>query len=172
MKPTILILGIVLASSSRAFSGASAQDMFAQPPGYCEPGYQWVPETVYREVECPVCKVVPNMRKKWVYCSKPDYFCVPALHGACKDGACAACSGPYRRELLLKKQIEYQCGTKCVVEMVQEKVPYTVWKKVPCPSQEAPSRQGPIQRPGPERTTGFSEPGYLPVPGLPFAPRN
>ncbi len=111
---------------------ASAQETYLQKPATCEPGFEWVQETIYREMECPVCKVVPNLRKKWVYSSKLDYFCVPALHGACGD--CGACAGPYCRQVLLKKQIEYQHGTKCVVEMVKEKVPVVVWKKVLCAS--------------------------------------
>jgi hypothetical protein len=109
-------------------------------PAWFEPGCQYVREIEYREVEHAICKVVPIKRTKWVYCSKPDYFCLPAcpLLNHCREKdcdpgcTCQTCKGPYCRQALLKKKVEYECGTRCEVEVVKEKVPCTVWRKVPC----------------------------------------
>jgi hypothetical protein len=139
MKRFALVLGLVLAGSGWFPPAASAQDVYGPKPASCEPGFRYVQVLEYREVERPVCKVVPVMRKKWVYRSKPDYFCLPAcpLLKPCSPDGCTGCGhgtnceGPYCREKLLKKQVEWQCGTRCVVEVVKEKVPCRVWRKVP-----------------------------------------
>lgn len=126
------------------------------PP--CEPGYQWVEEICYKDVERDVCKIVPDVikHKKIVYTTKDDPFCIPhdgknpwhaifkrglghghgcntCKDGACEPGKCPSCDGPYCRKQLVKKEIVCEePTTKCVVEKVVERVQYTVLKKVPC----------------------------------------
>jgi hypothetical protein len=154
MKRYALLPGLVLAVGGACLAAPPEEEVYAAKPAFCEPGFQFVEEAGYREVEHFHCKVVPDKRTKWVYCSKPDYFCVPAcpLHGHHQDG-CAHCQGPYCRPQLLKKKIEWECGTKCVVEVVKETVPCVVWRKVPCgPAQPAP---GPERLPPP---TGSAPP--------------
>ena len=52
------------------------------PPGCgnepCEPGYRWVEEDSFVEVERYVCKVVPDVKKvkKIIYTTKENPFCV------------------------------------------------------------------------------------------------
>jgi hypothetical protein len=148
MKWRAVVLGAALGVAGFAPPGPPPQEVCAEKPSSCEPGYRYVEEVGYREVERAVCKVVPVKRAKWVYCSKPDYFCLPAcplLGKWCRDECdacqpCEACKGPYCRQQLLKKKVEWECGTKCEVEVVKEKVPCTVWRKVPCgPAEPAPA---------------------------------
>jgi hypothetical protein len=97
-----------------------------------EPGYQIVECVEYKEITRHVCKLVPEVKKKWVYTCKNEPFCLLGSGGLCHDG-CAGCAGPFDRCLLVKKQIELPCGTqKCVVETVKEKLPMTVFRKVRC----------------------------------------
>lgn len=146
MKRHVLMFAM-LAAAMTTLSLASAQEVVHSQMPPCEPGYQWVQEIGYQDIDHPCCKRVPNMRKKWVYCSKPDYFCVPECrrggcgNGGCDRDSCGDCFGPYCRKQLLKKQVECQYGTKCVVEITKEKVPCVIWKKVPCgtPSGVAPA---------------------------------
>jgi hypothetical protein len=94
----------------------------------CEPGYQLIEETVMQEVKRTVCKMVPDTKKKWVYSWVDDPFCV---HNT-KHGQCPECSGPYCRKQLVKFQIDLPCpGMKCVTETITERVPVTVYRKVP-----------------------------------------
>lgn len=104
----------------------------------CEPGYQWVEEVCYKDVERQVCKIVPDTikKKKWVYACKDDKFCIHTdgkncLHGHCQ-AECPSCCGPYNRIQLVKKEIvvSEEPTTKCVVETVVEQVCYTVKRKV------------------------------------------
>ncbi len=138
MKRCAGCLGLALAMTGAIPLLASDREVCTEKPPSCEPGFRYVPVTELREVEHPVCKVVPAKRTKWVYSSKPDYYCLPACPCPClhhKDSPCDACKhceGPYCRQQLLKKQVEWECGTKCVVEVLKEKVPCTVWRKVPC----------------------------------------
>lgn len=153
MKRHALMLSLVLVG---ALSGvAKAQEVCTDKPIYCEPGYRLVQEIGYKEVEHACCKVVPNKRTKWVYCSKPDYFCVshcPHCRDRCGDDcggccqSCGSCKGPYCRQALLKKQVECVYGTKCVVEIVKEKVPCVYWRKVPCGPEALPA---PMSTPAP-----------------------
>lgn len=140
MKGHVLVLRMIMFVGGFT-SLAVAQEVCTDKPGQCEPGYRLVQEITYQEVEHACCKEVPNIRKKWVYCSKPDYYCVPN----CKKGCCGqdgGCGGyPDRchlhcRAQLLKKQVECVYGTKCVVEITKEKVPCVIWRKVPCAAVE------------------------------------
>jgi len=112
----------------------------AAGPPTCEPGYQIVEEVCYKEVVHCVCKVVPDIKKvtKPVHDCKAVEFCqlkCPGFH--CKhgcDGApCPDCGKVRTRTVLLKKFVTVEEPTcKCVVEKVIERVPYTVYHKVPC----------------------------------------
>lgn len=135
----------ILVTAAGAYLPCAAQEPFAEKPAYCEPGFQYIPVTEYREVSHACCKQVPIIRKKWVYSSKSDYFCVPKFPacscdkqaGCPSSPECGSCNGPFCRQQLIKKRVEYQCGTKCEVEIVKDKVPCVVWRKVPC-SQVGP----------------------------------
>lgn len=114
----------------------------------CEPGYMWVAETCYREVVHKVCKLVPDTKKttRTVYDCKVEDFCLPRCSLDCKlgcDGKKASCpeceKKVYSKKLLVKRIItEEHPTTKCQVETVVEHVPYTVYRKVPCPPVAAP----------------------------------
>ncbi len=145
MRRYSLLIGLAAALGGARLV-APAQEVYREKPTSCEPGFRLVQETTYQEVEHPVCKVVPDKRSKWIYCTRPDYFCVPAcpLHCGHHPDGCDRCRGPFCRQQLLKKKVEWECGTKCVVEIVKEKVPTVVWRKVPC----APGQPG--QSPAPE----------------------
>lgn len=165
MKGHVLMLRMILFVGGFA-SLAVAQEACTDRPGQCEPGYRLIQEITYQEVEHACCKEVPNMRKKWVYCSKPDYFCVPNCRKGCcgRDGGCCGdgcCQEPHRcnlhcREQLMKKQVECQYGTKCVVEITKEKVPCVIWRKVPCaPVEHLPA---PLPTSAPAPVTGAPSP--------------
>src|SRR5438876_906174 len=89
-------------------------------PPTCEPGYQLIAETVYHDVPRTVCKMVPEVKKKWVYSCIEEPFCILDSkhgHGHGKHCHCPDCAGPHCRNLLVKKQIEEPCPTlKCVTE--------------------------------------------------------
>lgn len=113
------------------------------PP--CEPGYQWVEVTTYKEVAHYACKIVPDIKKKWVYKTIDDPFCIPCGldHGCCCSSSCCpnmpcgTCQGPFPRKLLVKWEIEKPCPkNKCVVEKTVEKIPCTEYRKVPICSGE------------------------------------
>src|SRR4051794_9675938 len=102
-------------------------------PPACPPGCQVVEEICFKDV----CRFVPDVRqiKKWVYSCKEEPFCVPSCRGPlCAhhqcNAACPTCDGPYHRNLLVKREIivDEVCAPKCVVE----KVPYKVYRIVPC----------------------------------------
>lgn len=139
MRRSIRAIGMVLLSLSVLCLAALAEGPPSGPPPYCEPGFEYVQVVEYQEHDHPVCKIVPNKRSKWLYSSKPDYFCLPGCplhvrHDECGCDVleyCPTCKGPYCRCQLLKKKVEWTCGTKCVVEVVKEKVPCVVWRKVP-----------------------------------------
>jgi hypothetical protein len=131
-----------------------------EPPA-CEPGYRWVQEDSFKEVERRVCKVVPSVKKvrKVNYDTKPDPFCVrlasfKALFGGKSkcDGPgcvedCPKCTGPYSREILVKTEvIREESTTKCVYETVVEKVPCKDWRKVPCDPTKGPQSADPTKR--------------------------
>ncbi len=114
----------------------------------CEPGYTLVEETCYKEVVRKVCRVVPEVKKvsKWVYETRDEHYCLPTCPGllchrthekpcdGCPPGtAHPGCGKPACRRVLVKKEVTIDCpGYKRVVEDVVERVPYTVWRKVPC----------------------------------------
>jgi hypothetical protein len=121
----VLALGIALPA-------ANADGLFKKhhhgPPA-CEPGYKIIEEIVMQEVTRTVCKMVPETKKKWVYKTIDDPFCI---HDT-KHGHCPQCSGPYCRKQLVKFQIDEPCQTmKCVTETIVELVPVKVYRKVPC----------------------------------------
>lgn len=137
MALTAAVVGAL--STSRA-SGPDA------PPAACEPGFKWVQVTEYREVCRDVCKIVPDVKetKKWVYSQIDDPFCIKRSGRGCADGACAnecaSCEGPYCRKQLVKKLVICkEPTTKCVVEKIMEKVPCTVYRKVPCDEKATPA---------------------------------
>jgi hypothetical protein len=81
--------------------------------------------------------------------------CCPPLFACFRKpcGDCASCEGPHCKKVLVKKQVTEECmGWKCVVEEVVERVPYTVYRKVPC----APPL--PIPAPGPLLPEGGAHP--------------
>ncbi|MCI0462923.1 MAG: hypothetical protein L0Z62_38750 [Gemmataceae bacterium] len=130
--------------------------LYPTRPPTCEPGYTYVPETHYREVVHKVCKPCPEVvkKKKWCYSCKTEEFCVTRNPCARGDGHCGPgvkCAKPMTRNLLIKREVETECPeTKCKIECVVERVPYTVWRKVPCPPgglAPAPKR---MARPVPE----------------------
>jgi len=156
MKRYAVLVGMILAGLEGIAPLAVAQEVYTTKPTFCETGYQLVEETAYKEVEHTVCKVVPNQKTKWVYSSRPDYYCLPGcpFHGQhCEDGSanCESCKGPYCRQQLLKKKVEWTSGTKCVTEVVKDMVPCTVWRKVPC---------GPV-------SVGPPHPNAAPAPSFP-----
>ena len=131
MKPRLLATATMLLGVGLAWQSASADGILkrhhAKPA--CEPGFQLIEEIVLQEVTRTVCKMVPDTKKKWVYDWIDDPFCI---HNT-KHGHCPECSGPYCRKLLVKRHIELPCTTmKCVTETIVEKVPVTIYKKVPC----------------------------------------
>ena len=121
----VALFGIALAWQSACADGI-LQRHHAKPA--CEPGFQIVEEIVYQDVTKSVCKMVPDVKKKWVYSMIDDPFC---LHDT-KHGQCPQCAGPCCRKLLVKKQVDVPCpGTKCVTETIVERVPVITYKKVP-----------------------------------------
>ncbi len=121
-----MFCGIVLAWQSASADGILPRHHHAPPT--CEPGFKIVEEVVMQEVTRTVCKMVPDMKKKWVYSWIDDPFCVKCG----KHGSCQHCQGPYCRKQLVKFQID-DCPTmKCVTETITEVVPVKVYRKVPC----------------------------------------
>jgi hypothetical protein len=128
------LFGLAVLALGMAWSALAAQGPPSLPP--CEPGYTYVYETEYKQVEKYVCKVVPYTKKtkKWVYACKDSPFCIHKTHsgflGMC---GCPTCLGPFPRELLVKKEIvvKEEQATRCVAEKVVTKVPCTVVRKVP-----------------------------------------
>ncbi|MBM4067338.1 MAG: hypothetical protein FJ271_00115 [Planctomycetes bacterium] len=98
----------------------------------CPPGYKVVEEIVMKEQPRFCCEVVPKIKKKWVYESVDDGFCIPhtPLHqpGCDKKPHCRNCT----RQLLVKKQIEICDGYKCEVKKTMEQIPCRVYRVVPC----------------------------------------
>jgi len=158
MKRKALLLALALVGAGWICGDDSAQEtkpkatdkeFIGLVPPPAEPGFKWVREVRYHQIEHRYCKEVPDKRSKWVYDTKPDYFCTPRcpIHlfhhqNDCDQcEACQSCKGPCRREIVLKKRVEWECGTKCVVETVKEKIPYIVWRKVPL-SDEKPDKDG------------------------------
>lgn len=113
-------------------------------PPACEPGYTLVEETIWCDVVKKVCRTVPDVKKtsKWVYVVEHEDFCTQRckLRGGCTDcsgePACPTCSRPRTRGNLVKKLVqESHPTTKCGVEEVVERVPFKVYRKVPCPAR-------------------------------------
>lgn len=132
MKGYLLILAGFAASLGLMLPGAHADGILKKHhhgKPHCEPGFKLVEEVVMQEVTRTVCKMVPETKKKWVYSTIDDPFCI---HDA-KHGHCPNCTGPYCRKLLVKTQVDVPCpGFKCVTETITEVVPVTVYRKVPC----------------------------------------
>lgn len=139
MKLKLFAFAAVAFGVAMALQPASADGILRKhhnlPP--CEPGFQYVEETVIQEVTRAVCKMVPETKKKWVYSTIDAPYCVQDSH----HGADCHCAGPYCRKLLVKRQVDEPCpGMKCVTELIVEKVPVTIFRKVPCtdaPKSEA-----------------------------------
>lgn len=147
----------------------SGQVVYQEEQPAPEPGFKWVREVRYKEEQYPVCKRVPDKRYRWVYDTRPDYYCLPPCpfhlhHRKCDCRGCQSCQncqGPYYRPQLKKMQIEMNCGWKCVVEYVKYKVPYTAWRKVRIDAKEAEEETTPekLPRPTPVPTTPPGSPG-------------
>lgn len=137
----VLLGGVIVLSTARASEGTAVS------PLPCPPGYTVVEEICYQDVVRKVCKVVPEVKKhkRIVYCVKEEDFCLTKcpcpLYGvhSCQGACCAQCEAPRCKKVLLKKEIEEEVhGFKCVVECVVERVPYKVYRRVPCPTPGAP----------------------------------
>jgi hypothetical protein len=148
MKYKVLAFALLAFGFAIALKPASADGILKNHHNkpYCEPGYQLVEEVVIQEVTRAVCKMVPETKKKWVYSTIDAPYCVLDSHG---NHHCPQCAGPYCRKLLVKRQIDEPCETlKCVTELIVEKVPVTIYRKVPC-ATDAPKAEL-IPRPLPQ----------------------
>jgi hypothetical protein len=146
MTPRRIALAFLALAALLARHAARADDVrqVRHHAPACPPGCQVVEETCFREVARDVCKVVPDVVKvkKWVYSCVDEPFCVPGagksphglLHHDKCDATCPTCTGPYCRKLLVKREVVVKeiPTTKCVVEKVVERVPYTVYHVQPC----------------------------------------
>jgi hypothetical protein len=147
-----------------------------QMPAYCEPGFKYVQAVEYKEIEHTFCKRVPDKRTKWVYCSKPAIFCLSPLCGHhdkhdCDGGDCCQdCKERHCRRTLWKKKVEWECGTKCVVETVKVKVPCTVWRKVPIETEQSAPSQEPESLPRPKASAPSQVQESRPLPDQFTAP--
>src|SRR4051794_27635114 len=132
------LLGLTLAWQAGRAAGPHHH---AMPPAP-QPGCKVVEDVTFQEVVRYVCKVVPDVKKRWVYDCIDDPFCIqhtPRQHGlgllghgcgkdcghGCDAAACPNCEGPFCRKQLVKRQIEEECGTKCVIEKIVDRVPVT-----------------------------------------------
>lgn len=109
-----------------------------QPPT-CASGYTLVEETIWCDVIRKVCRTVPDVKKtsRWVYVVEPEDFCT---HRCKLRGGCAECAHPRTRGNLVKKLVqETHPTTKCVVEEVVERIPFKVYRKVPCAGGPIPA---------------------------------
>jgi hypothetical protein len=152
MKREYLIFGGVLAGAIIVQPLARSEEVdgkeSAAPP---EQGYRMVQKVEYKEIEHRYCKMVPVKRRKWVYCTKPDYYCHPPcpIHWPwhhkddCDCQACRDCRGPFYRPQLMKKEIEWECGKTCQIEVVKEKVPVLVWRKEAISPKKEDSKAAP-----------------------------
>lgn len=148
-KRLVLLFTIILLGVPGAGPAVQASDF----PPVCEPGYTLVEEVCYKDVVTKVCKMVPETKKnrKTVYDCKVEEYCVPkcpSLFAYFRKGCandCADCEPPRYRRILVKKEVVEEClGWKCVVEEVVERVPYTVYRKVPCAPAPAPAMPPPL----------------------------
>jgi hypothetical protein len=131
MKLRLIALCLTGLACAIAWQSASGQHLLKHhhAPPACEPGFKIVEEVVMQDVERFVCKMVPETKKKWVYSMIDDPFCVQNT----RHGDCPECSGPYCRKLLVKRLVDEPCpGMKCITEKIVERVPVTVYRKVPC----------------------------------------
>ena len=161
MKTKILACLLVafaagVAIQTSAADGILKRHQHATPP-VCEPGFKIVEEIVYQDVVKTVCKQVQEYKKKWVYSTIDDPYCIQGCHG----GGCDNCKGPYCRQLLVKRQILEPCPvTKCVTETIVEKVAVVVYTKVPCaPGEIVP----PVMMPPASGNSEFIPAKPLPV---------
>jgi hypothetical protein len=162
MKREYLILAVALAGAVVVQPLARAQEVDGkESPVSPEPGYRMVQKVEYQEIEHRYCKMVPVKRRKWVYCTKPDYYCHPPcpFHWPwqhkddcdCDGQACRGCRGPFSRPQLMKKEVEWEDGKICRIEVVKEKVPVLVWRKEAIP----PKKDG--SKPVPNPANGMQE---------------
>jgi hypothetical protein len=106
----------------------------------CEPGYRIVEEVCYKEVIHKVCRLVPDVKKvtKPVFEVKCIPYCQKKWPGSgcqdcCGKGPCPTCGKVRTRKVLMKKFVTCEEPiTRCEVECVVERIPYTVYRKVPC----------------------------------------
>ena len=135
MKTKMFAFAALALSFVAILQPASADGILKKHHGRpnCEPGYQIVEEVVIQEVTRAVCKMVPETKKKWVYSTIDAPYCIQECSHGHGHANCPHCSGPYCRKLLVKRQIDEPCETmKCVTELIVEKVPVTIYRKVPC----------------------------------------
>lgn len=160
-------------SGQGAPARASDQVVYQEQPPAPVPGFKWVREIRYKEEQYPVCKRVPDKRYRWVYDTRPDYYCLPPCpfhlhHRDCEcDGCqqCQDCKGPYYRPQLKKMQVEMNCGWKCVREYVKYKVPVVAWRKVRIGAKEAEEEKAPEKLPRPTQVP--AKPAKQPQEGEP-----
>src|SRR5829696_9680715 len=120
----IRIMSLMLAAFATAIAWQTAAGQHhpnrQNGPPACEPGFKIVEEVVMQDVVRHVCKHVTEYKKKWVYSTIDDPFCIPDH----KHGTCAECAGPLCRKLLVKREVDDLCHplTKCVIETIVEKV--------------------------------------------------
>jgi hypothetical protein len=176
LLPAILFGGILWlcgdGSAQEPLPRNTAREVYQdEPPAPAEPGFKWVRDVRYKEERHPYCKKVPEKIYKWVYDTRPDYYCLPScplhlFHRKNDCDGCQDCKGPYYRPQLKKMQVETTVGWNCVVDYVKEKVPYVVWRKTPIngeaeqgqpgakmlgamPPLNPPDNKSPEARPGP-----------------------
>ena len=131
------ILAVLLAGFGLAWQMAKADDIVParHAPPVCEPGYKIVEEVVYKDVVKTVCRMVPNVKTKWVYAVVDAPICVARRTPGSKRTECQQIC----RKVLVKKLVNVPCSTmKCVSEKIVERVPFVVYHKLPCdmPSAE------------------------------------
>jgi hypothetical protein len=136
----LILAAILLGSISLALPGSAAESTPA-PAAACDDGCTVVEEICYKDVVVRShCRLVPDTKtvKKTVYSYKTVAFCKPGcpnLLRRCGDAeACTECEccPRYKRVLVKREIVEKKEGFKCVVEEEKERVPYTVYRRVPC----------------------------------------
>jgi hypothetical protein len=139
MKRSLFALAILAICFSVAWQDAAADGILPhhhRTPPVCEAGFKIVEEIVLQDVSRQVCKIVQEHKKKWVYSFIDDPFCVKETRRC----DCVQCAGPHCRKQLVKREVidPAHTTTKCVVVTIVEKVPVTVYRKVPIDAETLP----------------------------------
>ncbi|MBI3860555.1 MAG: hypothetical protein HY290_01520 [Planctomycetia bacterium] len=144
---SLTAIAILLAAGAAAIPGLAGEPApSAVPCPGGDEGYTMVEKTCYREVVVRShCRLVPEIKsvKKTVYSYKDVAFCRPNCPNPvrrCGDAEICTeceCCPRYRRVLVKREVVEKKEGFKCVVEEEKERVPYTVYERVPCAAAPA-----------------------------------